>query len=160
MPSDKTNNLESCICPPRHRGLFCDECAAQGPHVLAFPNCSVEEVPLQAKLSRVRTNQLLFRRLLIIFLACGLLCLLGLVMCVRRWGERRSAKLDSGTPTGNGAISEVVSERQIMLQNIFSDSDRRKRWVQATVPSLYPNPHFSSSRQSQSEQDRPSRPLL
>ncbi|CAD5214444.1 unnamed protein product [Bursaphelenchus okinawaensis] len=117
---DKTNNSESCICPPRHTGQFCDECVLkeEDHHVIPFPNCTLEKVPLKVKLSRIKTNQLIFKRILIIFLTFFVLVVIIIVMYVLNWGHKRNKRMDNAELLKQN----LVNERQIMLQNIFNQN--------------------------------------
>ncbi|KAH7722639.1 tenascin C [Aphelenchoides avenae] len=120
---DKHNNSESCVCPPRHKGMFCDECVLEGPHILPFPNCTEEIVPHWARLSRERTDGLILTRLIVIIVMTLSLLLMLLIMLVMHWGRRR--RFD---PSITQDRLKAMEERQEMLQRaIFLQSNGQVR---------------------------------
>lgn len=84
--TDKTTNSETCVCPPRHSGTFCDECLLTGLHILPFPNCTEDHVPYHARLSRERTDSLIFSRLMVLFGTIALIVLFAAAMYILHWG--------------------------------------------------------------------------
>uniref|UniRef100_A0A915DVY3 EGF-like domain-containing protein n=1 Tax=Ditylenchus dipsaci TaxID=166011 RepID=A0A915DVY3_9BILA len=114
---DKANESESCVCPPRHTGKFCDECLLGSGldsrilnHILPFPNCTEERIPYRARISRI----------VILLISTGLLFLLFLTMIIMHWGRRRA--LD---PVVDVEKRRAVEERKELLERaIYLQSSR------------------------------------
>jgi len=109
-------NYTSCICPPRHAGRFCDECALAGIHVLPFPNCTLEVVPSHARLSREKTDEQLVSRIMIIAFASVILILLILIMYILRWGRKRNSTEGSRRSLTDSSPEDV---KQLLELGLF-----------------------------------------
>ncbi|KAI1708856.1 teneurin-3 [Ditylenchus destructor] len=125
---DKNNNSESCVCPPRHTGMFCDECLltsgedsnGRSYHVLPFPNCTEEVIPHWARMSREKTDDRIWSRLIILLIVIFLLLLLFLIMLLMHWGRRRQQD-----PEVDVERRKAMEERKELLERaIYLQSAR------------------------------------
>jgi hypothetical protein len=94
----------------------------QGIHILDYPNCTEEVRPSKAKISRTKTDHLIVKRILIIFLAAVVLITLFAIMFLRSWGEKRAEHPDTELQ-----LQEIMAEREQMLKKaIFMQNSVRR----------------------------------
>uniref|UniRef100_A0A914E0N3 EGF-like domain-containing protein n=1 Tax=Acrobeloides nanus TaxID=290746 RepID=A0A914E0N3_9BILA len=111
---DKHDPHNKCICPPRHKGRFCDECLDEGEHVLPYPNCTKESVPSHARLSRQTTDEQIMLRILIILAVISILLALVVAMFVMHWARNRFTEAERQEQR-----QRVDEERKAMLNSVF-----------------------------------------
>jgi cell division protein FtsL len=119
---DKANDSKSCVCPDRHTGFFCDECLNQDPHILPFPNCTLQIRPSKAKMSREKTDQLIMKRILVIFIVLSILVILLIMISAHKWSRTRAEKSDSEIQHKE---SNAERQRMLLKQTVFRQNSRR-----------------------------------
>lgn len=118
---DKTNNLESCICPPRHRGTFCDECLLKedsllsNVYIIPYPNCTIETISQRARISREKTDNRIYSRLIILLVTISLIIFFAIIMLIMHWDRNRDID-----PNLN--LAEKIERTKMLESAIFQSN--------------------------------------
>lgn len=118
---DRTNNLESCICPPRHRGTYCDECFLKedsllsNVYIIPYPNCTIETISQRARISREKTDNRIYSRLIILLVTISLIIFFAIIMLIMHWGRNRDID-----PNLN--LAEKIERTKMLESAIFQSN--------------------------------------